>query len=164
MASTDLQTSTSPELLRKHLYNSLDRAEALSPASPCYAKAFEQSEVATFEPLKDCHKHTDAPEKEHLLHSSITILKAMPGSDCAAAAIPQLPGVFQPQGAVEGVEELLGGSNLPLPQPIGLPDEVELQEKGQLAEYFGVDWRPERCFLLLITMVVEAKKDQLHAA
>ncbi|CAL8462832.1 g2366 [Coccomyxa elongata] len=72
----------------------------------------------------------------------------MPGSDCAAATIPQLPGVFQPQGAVEGVVELLEGSKLPLPQPIGLPDEVELHEKGQLAEYFGVDWRPERSTLL----------------
>lgn len=145
MASTDLQTSSSPELRHKHLHNSIDRAEALSPASPCYAKAFEQSEVATFEPLKDCHKHPDAPEREHLLRSSVSILEAMPGSDCATATIPQLPGVFQPQGATEGVEQLLEGSNLPLPQPIGLPGEVELQEKGQLAEYFGVDWRPERC-------------------
>ncbi len=72
----------------------------------------------------------------------------MPGTDCAAATIAQLPVVFQQQDAVEGTEVLLEGSNPPLPRPFGLPDEVELQEKGQLAEYFGVDWRPERCALL----------------
>ncbi|BDA50927.1 probable Kinesin-like protein KIFC3 at C-terminar half [Coccomyxa sp. Obi] len=72
----------------------------------------------------------------------------MPGSDCAATMLAPSPGMLQPQVAVEGDEELPEGCSLPLPQPIGLSDDVELQEKGQLAEYFGVDWRPERSTLL----------------
>ncbi len=147
MASADLQNHPSPDI-KRHIQASFIDHEALSPASPCYAKAFEHSEIASFEPLGDRPKGTDAPEAHHLLRSSISILQAMAGSDIDPALTAPLPRVFQPlppsgDCAGDGLPE---GTSLPLPQPIVLPDDMELQEKGQLAEYFGVNWNPDRCF------------------
>lgn len=149
MASADLQNHLSPQIIH-HLQASPINAEALFPASPCYAKAFEHSEVATFEPLGHNHTGTEAPETQHLLRSSLNILQAMPGSDMEPAITAPLPRVVQPLPAFEeGGDGLPEGTRLPLPQPIILPDEMELQEKGQLAQYFGVTFQPDRCSMML---------------
>lgn len=145
MASADLQASHPSALLQSEAFASTT-AETLAPASPCYAKAFEHSEVATFEPLRDGQESTEPPEKQHLLRSSISILRAMPGADAESIAGSPLPRVFQSSQPSQDSGEALPQSNgLPLPQPIALPGDGELQEKGQLAEYFGVTWQPERC-------------------